>query len=209
MPMNPPAGWTHAPNPVGSFRRAPSGAVYRRRKGDQSPVPVRGVCAVGFSGLSVGRRAVGPGARGSATGRNRTRRARIGPSGKGKMRRSGRCARAGPRPAGPDRERWERNQPVSRHPPRACPRRKRGEPGHVGVSPAGRMRSRTLLRGYDFGVSHGGANLSTGQAQLVSFARAVAADADLVCSTRRPAPWTPWPSTRSSRPSCRSTRPAR
>ena len=39
---------------------------------------------------------------------------------------------------------------------------------------------RDLPGGYGFEVAHGGANLSAGQAQLVSFARAVAADADLV-----------------------------
>ena len=39
---------------------------------------------------------------------------------------------------------------------------------------------RSLPGGYGFEVAHGGANLSAGQAQLVSFARAVAADADLV-----------------------------
>ena len=39
---------------------------------------------------------------------------------------------------------------------------------------------RNLPGGYDFEVAHGGANLSAGQAQLVSFARAIAADADLV-----------------------------
>ena len=39
---------------------------------------------------------------------------------------------------------------------------------------------RSLPGGYDFEVAHGGANLSAGQAQLVSFARAIAADADLV-----------------------------
>ena len=39
---------------------------------------------------------------------------------------------------------------------------------------------RSLPGGYAFEVAHGGANLSAGQAQLVSFARAVAADADLV-----------------------------
>ena len=39
---------------------------------------------------------------------------------------------------------------------------------------------RELPGGYGFEVAHGGANLSAGQAQLVSFARAVAADADLV-----------------------------
>ena len=39
---------------------------------------------------------------------------------------------------------------------------------------------RGLPGGYGFEVAHGGANLSAGQAQLVSFARAVAADADLV-----------------------------
>lgn len=37
-----------------------------------------------------------------------------------------------------------------------------------------------LPGGYDFEVAHGGANLSAGQAQLISFARAVAADAELV-----------------------------
>ena len=39
---------------------------------------------------------------------------------------------------------------------------------------------RALPGGYRFEVAHGGANLSAGQAQLVSFARAVAADAELV-----------------------------
>ena len=39
---------------------------------------------------------------------------------------------------------------------------------------------RNLPGGYGFEVAHGGANLSAGQAQLVSFARAIAADADLV-----------------------------
>ena len=39
---------------------------------------------------------------------------------------------------------------------------------------------RTLPGGYRFEVAHGGANLSAGQAQLISFARAVAADAELV-----------------------------
>ena len=39
---------------------------------------------------------------------------------------------------------------------------------------------RDLPGGYGFEVAHGGANLSAGQAQLVSFARAVAADAELV-----------------------------
>ena len=39
---------------------------------------------------------------------------------------------------------------------------------------------RRLPGGYGFEVAHGGANLSAGQAQLVSFARAIAADADLV-----------------------------
>ena len=39
---------------------------------------------------------------------------------------------------------------------------------------------RSLPGGYDFEVAHGGANLSAGQAQLVSFARAIAADTDLV-----------------------------
>ena len=39
---------------------------------------------------------------------------------------------------------------------------------------------RALPGGYRFEVAHGGANLSTGQAQLISFARAVAADAELV-----------------------------
>lgn len=39
---------------------------------------------------------------------------------------------------------------------------------------------RALPGGYRFEVAHGGANLSAGQAQLISFARAVAADADLV-----------------------------
>ena len=39
---------------------------------------------------------------------------------------------------------------------------------------------RDLPGGYGFEVAHGGANLSAGQAQLVSFARAIAADADLV-----------------------------
>ena len=39
---------------------------------------------------------------------------------------------------------------------------------------------RDLPGGYGFEVAHGGANLSAGQAQLISFARAVAADADLV-----------------------------
>ena len=39
---------------------------------------------------------------------------------------------------------------------------------------------RNLPGGYGFEVAHGGANLSAGQAQLVSFARAVAADTDLV-----------------------------
>ncbi len=38
----------------------------------------------------------------------------------------------------------------------------------------------SLPGGYGFEVAHGGANLSAGQAQLISFARAVAADADLV-----------------------------
>ena len=39
---------------------------------------------------------------------------------------------------------------------------------------------RELPGGYEFVVAHGGANLSAGQAQLISLARAVAADADLV-----------------------------
>ena len=39
---------------------------------------------------------------------------------------------------------------------------------------------RALPGGYRFEVAHGGANLSAGQAQLISFARAVAADAELV-----------------------------
>ena len=39
---------------------------------------------------------------------------------------------------------------------------------------------RELPGGYRFEVAHGGANLSAGQAQLISFARAVAADAELV-----------------------------
>ena len=39
---------------------------------------------------------------------------------------------------------------------------------------------RDLPGGYAFEVAHGGANLSAGQAQLISFARAVAADAELV-----------------------------
>ena len=39
---------------------------------------------------------------------------------------------------------------------------------------------RDLPGGYRFEVAHGGANLSAGQAQLISFARAVAADTDLV-----------------------------
>ena len=39
---------------------------------------------------------------------------------------------------------------------------------------------RDLPGGYGFEVMHGGANLSAGQAQLISFARAVAADAELV-----------------------------
>ena len=39
---------------------------------------------------------------------------------------------------------------------------------------------RDLPGGYDFEVAHGGANLSAGQGQLISFARAIAADADLV-----------------------------
>ena len=39
---------------------------------------------------------------------------------------------------------------------------------------------RDLPGGYGFEVAHGGANLSAGQAQLVSFSRAIAADADLV-----------------------------
>ena len=39
---------------------------------------------------------------------------------------------------------------------------------------------RDLPGGYRFEVAHGGANLSAGQAQLISFARAVAADAELV-----------------------------
>ena len=39
---------------------------------------------------------------------------------------------------------------------------------------------RGLPGGYRFEVAHGGANLSAGQAQLISFARAVAADAELV-----------------------------
>ena len=39
---------------------------------------------------------------------------------------------------------------------------------------------RDLPGGYGFEVAHGGANLSAGQAQLISFARAVAADAELV-----------------------------
>ena len=39
---------------------------------------------------------------------------------------------------------------------------------------------RDLPGGYGFEVAHGGANLSAGQAQLISFARAVAADTDLV-----------------------------
>ena len=39
---------------------------------------------------------------------------------------------------------------------------------------------RELPGGYGFEVAHGGANLSAGQAQLISFARAVAADAELV-----------------------------
>ena len=39
---------------------------------------------------------------------------------------------------------------------------------------------RALPGGYGFEVAHGGANLSAGQAQLISFARAVAADAELV-----------------------------
>ena len=39
---------------------------------------------------------------------------------------------------------------------------------------------RALPGGYRFEVAHGGANLSAGQAQLISFARAVAVDAELV-----------------------------
>ena len=39
---------------------------------------------------------------------------------------------------------------------------------------------RALPGGYGFEVAHGGANLSAGQAQLISLARAVAADAELV-----------------------------
>ena len=39
---------------------------------------------------------------------------------------------------------------------------------------------RNLDGGFDFVVAHGGANLSAGQCQLISFARAVAADAELV-----------------------------
>ena len=39
---------------------------------------------------------------------------------------------------------------------------------------------RALPGGYRFEVAHGGANLSAGQAQLISFARAVAANAELV-----------------------------
>ena len=49
---------------------------------------------------------------------------------------------------------------------------------------AGQVQADEFIRGlpggYGFEVAHGGANLSAGQAQLVSFARAVAADADLV-----------------------------
>jgi len=39
---------------------------------------------------------------------------------------------------------------------------------------------RALDGGYDFEVAHGGANLSAGQCQLISFARAVAAHAELI-----------------------------
>jgi ATP-binding cassette, subfamily B, multidrug efflux pump len=39
---------------------------------------------------------------------------------------------------------------------------------------------RNLDGGFDFAVAHGGANLSAGQCQLISFARAVAANADLI-----------------------------
>lgn len=39
---------------------------------------------------------------------------------------------------------------------------------------------RNLDGGFDFVVAHGGANLSAGQCQLLSFARAVAADAELI-----------------------------
>ena len=49
---------------------------------------------------------------------------------------------------------------------------------------AGQVRAHEFIRalpgGYRFEVAHGGANLSAGQAQLISFARAVAADAELV-----------------------------
>ena len=215
--MSPPAGWTHAPDRVGSFRRAPSGAVYRRRKGDQSPVPVRGMCAVGFSGLSVGRGTVGPGARGGATGRNRARRPRIGPSGKGKVRRCARRARTGlPASTGAGsgpRDRTGRDGSATSRSAGIGPEPAPGESGGNRATWASRpqgecvagpcrvattSRSRTAARTSP--PVKPSSSPSCGRSRPTP---------TWLCSTRRPAPWTPWPSTRSGRPSCGSTRPAR
>ena len=61
-----------------------------------------------------GRSGRARGCDGAQSSPKRSRRPRIGPSYKGKMRRSERRARAGAWPAGPDRDRWERSEPVSR-----------------------------------------------------------------------------------------------
>ena len=95
------------------------------------------MCAVGYSGLSGGGRPVGSGARGGATGRNRARRGAVDPA--SGLHARAKCADPGdarepaprfrggrPWPARPDRDRWERYQPVSRCRPKACPRESGG-----------------------------------------------------------------------------------
>ena len=83
----------------------------------------RDMCAVGFFAPSGGRRTVGPGARGGATGRDRPRRGPENPA--SGLRARAKCAGGAmrtSRPAGRDRGRFQRNPPLGRCRPKVAGR---------------------------------------------------------------------------------------